>query len=378
MKISKKVLSKTAIAGIITLGLLGANSQANAQTYDATFYIAGMGGHFAKAEVHIDPSMTRAPFKIKGLTKVDIGDRSTHPVHDARIDHTDNTMYWSTYKVDTSKNLANIQVAHVGQTDLKTGNVLQDMMISVPAQAENFQSLYCASGQTKDYFIPISMANKGYIDVLQKSDLKLVQRVFLEGTDADIGKPYKYYHGTNNPDMSKLLITINEAETDHGKTVGKMHFIELDMAELVKGKVKVLNKGLATAPGKFISFRQYYSSDGKYIANSGADWFLLMDAKTLTPIDVQPMPNLHENHDGIFTPDGKYVILTARSKAVLADCENPEKPGPNEYIMDGSLMLYDVAAQNIIGEGASVCSACHTQEGVEEHAVLCGIDAKFK
>ncbi len=83
------------------------------------------------------------------------------------------------------------------------------------------------------------------------------------------------------------------------------------------------------------------------------------------------------NHDAIFTPDGKYVVLTTRNKAVLPDCENPAKPGPDEYIMDGSLMLYEVATKKFIGESVSVCGSCHTVEGIDEHAVLCGLDAVY-
>jgi hypothetical protein len=274
--------------------------------------------------------------------------------------------------------MANVRVAHVGQTDLATDEVLQDMLISIPHEATKIKALYCASGQTKDYFIPISMANKGYIDVIQKSDMKLVQRVFLEGTAADIGKPYKFYHGITSPDEKKLVVSINEAATDHGDLVGKMHFIELDVEALIKGEVKVLNKGLATAPGTFVSFRQYYSPDGKYIANSAGGYMLLMDAKTLTPIDTEPMPTLGENHDAIFTPDGKYVIATSRTKVPNADCATPENPGPNEFLMDGTLMLYDVAAKKFIGKEVSVCATCHKEEGVDAHAVLCGLDATWK
>lgn len=378
MRISKKAVMSTVIAGSVTFGMLSFGSHAEAAKYNATFYVAGMGGHFAKAEVEIDPAKTTSPLRLKKLTKIDIGSKATHPVHDARIDANDsNTMFWSTYKIDKSEELANIQVAHVGKTDLKTGEVISDMMVDIPALATKTGSLYCASAQAKDHFLPISMANKGYIDVFQKSDLKRVQRLMLEGTEADIGKPYKFYHGTNNPAMDKLLITINESDTDHGNTVGKMHLIELDMDKAVKGEIKVTNKGLATGTGAFISFRQDYSPDGKLIANSAAGSMLLIDAKTLTVIDNEPMANLEENHDAIFTPDGKYVIATSRSKAVLANCENPAKPGPDEYIMDGRLKLYDVAAQKFVGEPLSVCNTCHSQEGVEEHAVLCGLDANF-
>ena len=378
MKISKKALMSTIIAGTVSFGMLY-SSHADAAKYNATFYVAGMGGHFAKADVEIDPAKTMAPLRLIKLDKVDIGSRATHPVHDPRIDANDsNTMFWSTYKIDKSDEYANTEVAHVGKTDLKTGEVITDMIVDIPAEATKTGSLYCASGQSKDSYLPISMANKGYIDVFNKSDLKKTQRLLLEGTDADIGKPYKFYHGTNSPDFKKLLIAVNEAESDHGKPVGKIHLVELDMDSALKGEIKVTNKSVATGTGKFISFRQYYSPDGSLIANSAAGSMLLIDAKTLKVIDNEPMGNLEENHDAMFTPDGKYVIATSRSKAVLPDCENPEKPGPDEYIMDGALKLYDVNAKAFIGEAVSVCGACHTTEGVEEHAVLCGLDAVWK
>nr|MBF0222556.1 hypothetical protein [Desulfobulbaceae bacterium] len=378
MKISKKALMSTVVAGTVTLGLMGVSSSAFAEKYEATYYVAGMGGHFAKAEVSIDTSRADTPMRLKKLTMIEVGSRPTHPLHDARIDSNDaNTMYWSTYAIDKSAQFANVQVAHVGSTDLSTGETTRDVLVDLPIEATKTGSLYCASAQSKDYFLPISMANKGYIDVFQKSDLKRVQRIMLEGTEGDIGKPYKFYHGTNSPDFKKLLITINESDTDHGKTVGKMHLLELDMDKALKGEVKVNKKGLATGTGTFVSFRQYYSPDGSMIANSAGNAMLLIDANTLEVIDHEPMGKLEENHDAMFTPDGKYVIATARSKALLPNCQDPEKPGPDEYIMDGTLKLYDVAAKKFIGESISVCSACHQTEGIEEHAVLCGLDAIY-
>ena len=70
------------------------------KTYSATMYVAGMGGHFAVADVTIDPSNTSDPIKVNNLDMLDIGGAS-HPTHDARIDVNDkNIMYWSTYKHD--------------------------------------------------------------------------------------------------------------------------------------------------------------------------------------------------------------------------------------------------------------------------------------
>ncbi len=390
MTVSKKTwFTAILAAGALTWGLAGGAAPVQAaDKYDATLYIAAMGGHFAKADVTIVPG-DEAPIKLNKLTKIDIGDEETHPTHDARIDNNNRKrMFWSTYHIDP-----NTKMTHVGVSDLTTGEVLKDINVSIPKEATKTHHMYCASAQTKDYYIPISMANKGYIDVFRKSDLKLVQRIFLEGTEADIKAPYLFYHGTNSPDMKKILITINEAETPQGKPIGKMHLFMLDADALVHGKVKVLAKGIAPgAPGKTMSFRQYFSPDGKYIANSGADRMYLIDANTLKVLDSEMMGKLEENHDAIFTPDSKYIIATSRTKTLtdgnykkisyktpfcseeIADKEL----GPDDYMMDGQVKLYDVAARKFIGKATSTCTPCHKAEEVDQHAVLCGIDANWK
>lgn len=396
MKMKKNSVLGTLIAGAFVIGAVSVSSQANAawwwpfggsddtaqaksseamtsETYDATFYVAGMGGHFAEAEVTIDPSKEQ-PIQLKNLSKMDIGAYDTHPTHDPRIDAKNrDSMFWSTYKIDKATGKM-----HVGKTDLKTGEKVMDVDVPVPDKATKTKSMYCASAQTADYYMPISMANKGYIDVFRKSDLKQEHTVFLEGTDADIQKPYKFYHGVNSSDLSKVLITINEADKDHGKTIGKIHMLELDAKALEKGKVKVVNKGVIPgAEGSTISFRQYYSNDDTLIANSGADRLFLIDTKTLKAIDAEMMPNLEQNHDAIFTPDDRYVVLTVRTKVLSPDCKDPENPASDEYTMDGQLRLYDVQAKKLVGKPTSVCLACHNEEGIEQHAVLCGLDANF-
>ena len=390
MKASKKLLVGSAITGAVSLGLIGLNLPASVsamsdkpeataapaaagKAYTATFYVAGMGGHFAQAEAVIDPSSSQ-PIKVTKLTKIDIGGGADHPTHDARVDANDrNTLFWSTYKIDKEAN-----GTHVGKTDLRTGKVIQDMVVDVPEGLTNNKSMYCASGQSKTSFIPVSMTSKSYIDIFNKSDLKRTQRIFLEGTEADWGVPYKFYHGNTNNAMDRLLIITNVAETDHGKTSGQMKLVELDLNKLEKGEVKVLNKGTLAGLPNSITFRAYYSPDDTMIASSGGSVMFLVDAKTLEPIDVEPMANLEENHDAIFTPDGKYIIATSRTKSPSPDCVDPAKPKEGEFTMDGQLKLYDVAAKKFVGEPTSVCLSCHNKEGVEEHAVLCGLDANFK
>ncbi|MBU0480986.1 MAG: hypothetical protein KKG47_07780 [Proteobacteria bacterium] len=388
MKVSKKLLVGSMLVGAVAVGALCINqptvsamgskpaadsSSASSKTYNGTFYVAGMGGHYAKAVATIDPSADQPIQLTAPVTKIDIGTRATHPTHDARIDNNDrNTMFWSTYKIDKDAG-----GTHVGKTDLKTGKVLQDVLVDVPPEATNTGAMYCASGQAKDHFIPITMSSKAYIDVFNKSDLQRVQRVFLEGTEAAIPAPYKFYHGNTNNAMTKLLIIANEADKDHGTTNGKMHLVELDLAKFVKGEIKVLNKGVIAGTPKSVTFRAYYSPDDSMIAASGGDVMFLVDAKTLTAIDTEPVSSIDHNHDAIFTPDGKYIVATSRWKQVGPECEDPTKPKEGEFTMDGVLKLYDVEKKMFVGKHTSVCLACHTPEGVEQHAILCGLDANF-
>ena len=386
--ISKKSCFYSLVAaGVLTIGSMGFS--ASAQAYDATVYVAGMGGHFAKAEVSIDPK-SPAPIHLKALDMVEIGDNESHPVHDARIDaNNKNLMFWSTYKKDPATG-----APHVGATDLSTDKTVMDVDAPIPEKAQaNTKSLYCGSGQTKDFFFPIAMTSKGYIDVYKKADMKRVTSVFLEGTDADPGVPYKFYHGVNSPDMTKMLISINEADKDHGKPVGKIHLVLLDAKALESGTVKVLKKGVVAGnAGKTINFRSTFSPDGKLIAMSGADTMYIINAETLETVVSQPMGKLEENHDAMFTPDSKYIIATSRTKTLATGnakkisrkdygCVEetaPAKLGNEDFTMDGQLKLYDVAAKKFIGQSTSTCLACHNEEGLDAHAVLCGLDANFK
>ncbi len=372
MKISKKAWMSTLTAGALALGVMGMTGEASAK-YEATMYVAGMGGHFAKAVVEIDPTQAQ-PIKVKELTKVDIGDKDSHPVHDARIDNVDNNvLYWSTYKKDPATGKA-----HVGKTDLTTGQIIAQVDVDVDASVTNDKSLYCASGQSADMFLPITMTSKSYIDVFSKSDLSHVRRVFLEGTEGDPGVPYKFYHGASSNDNSKMVVTINEADKDHGTPVGKLHMIELDMAELVKGNVKVTNKTVVPgAEGKTVSFRADYSNDGSLIAVGAGDRVVVLNTADFSLKDAEMMGSVQETHDAIFTPDDKYLIATSRTKVPGAECADPSNPKDGEFTMDGHLMLYDVAAGAFVGEGVSVCTACHAAEGVDTHAVLCGVDANW-
>lgn len=377
MKLSKKGMISTLAATALTMGIVATSVASD--KYEVTYYVAGMGGHFAKAVCTIDPS-AETPITVNELTKIDIGDGASHPVHDARIDYKDrDTMYWSTYKLDPATGKT-----HVGKTNLKTGEVIQDVDVATPENVKITKKMYCASGQTEDYFMPITMSSPAYIDVFAKKDLDLKHRVFLEGTEADPKIPYKYYHGTTSPDMKKMIIAINETDTDYGTGVGRLHMKMLDAKALEQGKVKLLASGVADGnKKKTISFRQYWSNDSTMIANATGDIMFVIDANTLETLDTETMPPLEETHDAMFTPDDKYIVATSRTKAVYNEaCADPQHPGPDDFLMDGQLKLYDVQAKKFIGKATSVCLACHDEEiGPGEdgvHAVLCGLDGNFK
>jgi hypothetical protein len=353
-------------------------AQAGAKkTYSGTLYVAGMGGHFAKADVTIDPNDTNMPIKVKALDMVDIGG-STHPTHDARIDDQDpSKMYWSTYKLDTwkddpesAKTRSVIGQLHVGVTNLNTGEVINDVPFPAPQRAAWTGANYCGSGQSATSYMPVSMANEGYIDVFDKKTLKLKHRVFFDDLGIKAGET-TFAHGINTPDYSKFLLTVNHTPAGFTKWTGNTRLIYLDMAALEQGKVKKLAEAMITgkpkdASGGTITFRQFFSDDGKYLFQSGADRGYLIDAKTLKVLDeITPLPG--ENHDILPTPDGKYAIMTLREKA---------KDYKGKDSVDGTLLLYDVEARKTIGGTTSVCFACHNEEGVGK-AILCGLDGKW-
>ena len=342
-------------------------------TYSGTLYVAGMGGHFSKADVTIDPNNAEAPITVNSVDMVDIGGAG-YPTHDARIDASDrNTMYWSTYKLDTWKDKeAKGGNLHVGKTDLTTGKVVTDTAFPLPERAALFSGAnYCASGQSADFYMPVSMANEGYIDVFDKKTMQLKHRVFLDDLGIKAGET-TFAHGINTPDMKKFLLTLNHTPEGHTKWTGNTRLIYLDMAELEKGKAVKLAEAMITgkpmgADGGTITFRQYFTADGKYLLQSGADRGYLIDAATLKVVDeITPLPG--ENHDIIPTPDGKYAVMTLREKS---------KDFKDEDSTDGTLLLYDIEARKTVGSSASVCFACHKGEGIGK-AILCGLDANWK
>ncbi len=345
-------------------------ADAKGKTYSGTVYVAGDGGHYAVADITIDPSAAE-PIKLnKDLDRIVV---AAQAIHDVRIDNKDRTKgYFSTYQLDEK---AGAQKYHRGVVDFKTGKVTTDNVETLPERAAWAGAVFCASGQTTKDYIPVSMTQEAFIQIVDKATMKTKKTIFLdkEGWKNN----YLFFHGTNSPDMKTFVVAIDGADSwdatqpFHGLN-GKVDFMLLDLPELVKGNVKVLKRS-SVAGEKYhtIGFRQYFTPDGKKILQAAGDRFYVVDAKTLK-VEATTMMTDAENHDAMPTPDGKYAILTLRANE--KDPANPEKT-----IQDGKLALYDIAAKKIVGNPTSVCNGCHTKMlGKEINAPLCGMDGNLK
>jgi hypothetical protein len=378
----KKTLSTLGIlflvaAACLTLSTFNSNTPVaiaagGTKAYNGTLYVAGWGGHFSVADVTIDTSNEEASINVNSVDIMDIGGKG-YPTCDARIDATDrNTMYWSTYKLDTWKNKgANGGNLHVGKSDLKTGKVMSDVASPPPARAKWTGANYCASGQSQNSYIVVSEANEGYIDVYDKKTMALKHRVFFDGLGFMPGES-TLAHGTNTPDMKKFLLTINHTPDGFMKWTGNTKLIYLDMAALEQGKLVHLQDAIILGlpkdiSGGTITFRQNFTPDGKYLLQSGADRGYLIDAETLEVLDnITPLPGMV--YDFAPTPDGKYAIMALREKT---------KDFAGNDSIDGTVLLYDIDKRKTVGKSASVCFACHKDKGIGK-AILGGLDANWK
>jgi len=386
MQFTKSTWRKSLVVGTVvglsylsftTAGTWTSSAVAAGKTYSGTVYVAGHGGHFAKADVTLDSSNEAVPVKINSLDKMDIGDTKTHMTHDARIDANDrNIMFWSTYKLDPNGK------QHVGKSDLKTGKVIKDIAMDPDPRAmggDKKMPMYCASGQSKNFYMPVFMGVEAYVDVFDKATLEKKHRVFVSELGYAKGS-YQFLHGTNSPDNKSFLLALNL--TKEGKGTGDIDLVLVDMAALEGGKFKEIKRNtLKGAPGKTISFREYFSNDGKLIYQSVGDRLWVIDAATLTLVDEKMAPEGSQIHDAMPTPDGKLALLSVRT---LSDsCDEGGKPymkdGKLVDITDGTFMLYDAAAKKLNNKTVSTCLGCHKDMGLgNKNAVLCGIDANWK
>lgn len=378
----KTLAVSLSIAAVVICGYVGLAAAGPAtpaatgatQGFSALVYVAGHGGHFAKADVTADPSNAESPLKVNSLDMVNIGTTESHKTHDGRIDARDgNTMFWSTYALDKEGKL------HVGKTDLKTGNVVQDVALTPdPRAPAKTGPAYCASGQSKSAFMPVFMGNEGYVDVFDKKTMKLKHRVFVSDLGYKAGS-YQFVHGTNSNDLKKFILTVAMKGED-GKMNGKQDVLMLDLPALEKGKLKQLAKTtLAGEPGKTITFRQYFTADDRLVYQAAGDRMWVLDAATLKIVDEKmTRPDFGENHDVQPTPDGKYALLTVRVADTVA-CDTDGKPTPDKKITDGALVLYDASAKKLVGKATSVCFGCHKDMGKgDKNAILCGLATTWR
>jgi len=347
------------------------------RTYSASVLVAGHGGHFALAEVVVDPSDAENPIQVKSLDQVNIGTTESHKTHDARLDPDGTTLFWSTYALDKEGKL------HVGKSDVRTGKVLKDVALTPdPRAPAKTGPAYCASGQTRTAFLPVFMGSEGYVDVFDKKTLALRHRVFISDLGYKAGS-YQFVHGSNSNDMKKFLLTVTLKGED-GKMTGRQDLVMLDLAALEKGKLRELARNtLSGEPGKTITFRQYFSMDDKVVFQSAGDRMWVVDAATLKLVDEKMTKQVGENHDIQPTPDGKFALLTLRTTDTPG-CDEKGNPIPDpvtathKKITDGALMLYDATARALVGKPASVCFGCHKDAGKgDKNAVLCGLAARF-
>jgi hypothetical protein len=374
MKMKRKIVFLAPLAAAVFCAHPSPAAAEGAQTYSATIYVAGHGGHFSKADVTIDPNNAAQPVKVNSLDMIPIGSAESHVFHDGRIDVNDkSTIFWSTIALDKAGKV------HVGKTDLKTGAVIKDVALTPDPRSPGTNGpLYCASGQTKKSYMPVYMGSESYIDVFDKKTMAHKHRVFISDLGYKAGT-YVFSHGSNSNDMKKFLITVTMKGAD-GNMNGKQDILMVDLPALEKGKFKVLARTTLTGePGKTIAFRQYFTSDDKRIFQSAGDRMWVLDAATLKIVDEKmTMPSYGENHDVQPTPDGKFALLTLRTSDTIG-CDTSGKPTPDKKITDGTLELYDSAAKKLVGTPVSVCFGCHKDVGKgDKSAVLCGIASNYK
>ncbi|HCZ11740.1 MAG TPA: hypothetical protein DHV16_05700, partial [Nitrospiraceae bacterium] len=271
--------------------------------------------------------------------------------------------FWSTYIPDANGKM------HVGKTDLKSGDKLKDVVIAQDDRSSKKPPLYCASGQSKKYYMPVFMGVEGFVDVFDKASMEQKHRVFISDLGYAKGT-YQFTHGNNSPDMKTFILTMNQVKD--GKMTGDVDFVMVDLAALENGKFKQLAKNtLKGEAGKTITFRMYFTKDGKYIMQSAGDRLWVLDAKTLKLVDEKMIPDGGQVHDAIPTADGKYAVMTLRALEAAPGTEGKEVTG-------GFISLYDADAKKIVGKPSSICIECHKNFGLAKATILCGIDANWK
>jgi hypothetical protein len=352
-------------------------------TYTGTVYVAGHGAHFAKVDLVIDPSNTTDPIAVTlGRINISTAGDTDYKLHDARIDGT--TMYWSTYMKDQNGYL------HYGAFNLTTGVVTADNTYGYSCDVTG-GSVYCASGQTSTHYMPITMTSPGYITLIPKATITtppptpeycevtgltsvaLATNVAMDPI-AGNGDDYYFMHGSTNTARTKFLVTVNDNPGGEA-TVNSNTLYMLDAGSVAAAAPVLATSGVTTGTvsgdgsgpmGNTITFRSSWTRDDSKILLAGADRFYVINAETLAVENGATGDNTigGQNHDALPTEDGKYAILTLRTKPYAAVVGS-------EANMDGEIQLYDIVNGAPLGNTVSVCNECHSDT---RNAVLCGLD----
>ncbi|MDH5543206.1 MAG: hypothetical protein OEY64_09605 [Nitrospinota bacterium] len=391
-------ISFALFASLLLGGCASSGPAAENSVYSGTIYIAGTnGGHIAKASVVIDPSNTMNPITVTKLKRILVSDASiqqkkgealapnkTHVLHDVRLSPDNTKLFYSTIVADGTEGKNNGK-AHAGYINL-ADNSRVDVTVDVNKEDPEAKIgiIYCGSGQTAEYHVPLTMSHPAYIDAIPKTKM-------VNGMDLMSGKDFKrtmikdfrgsddnyiFSHGSSSPDGKTLYVAVCRTEGGGGKKgdqIGAWDTYLLKMDDVVSGNVNsgsIISSGSlsgVTPSGGSMAFRSDWTPDGKMIFQAGVDRFVAFNAKDLK---AEPIVNTEEiggskvaveNHGVMSTPDGKYAILSLRYR---------DSDGAVE---DGGLQLLSIASGKTIGEPTSVCNSCH-DEPVKGDRKLCGID----
>jgi hypothetical protein len=142
----------------------------------STVYVAGHGGHIAKVNLTVQPDVAGEEIKINSLDRIVIDGAlkfadgtSQYKLHDVRLDGS--TIYWSTYNTDEN------QQVHYGSVSIDGTEKIDiaydvDIRATAPGTSPDSMPMYCASGQTSGFFMPITMTSEAYVTVIPKSTIK--------------------------------------------------------------------------------------------------------------------------------------------------------------------------------------------------------------
>jgi hypothetical protein len=357
-------------------------SPPTAKKYQGTIWVAGHGGHLAKVQINIDPNNATDPITTVNTlpTRVNIFEANVtgNELHDVRLDGTltGGKLYWSTYTLDQS-NLLHYGVVDADGTSNPVNKTIAPAIRNGggPTIAPTKGPFYCASAQTTTHFMPITMSNEGYFTIIPKASISTANpvQVYFNNYIGDLN--YRYMHGSNSPDGTKVVMSVNIAPDNtlaNGMPSGSQKskfwlFNASDLTGMTGSGDLAAGKAIGTgdfSANDHITFRSTWTRDGKKILYAGAKRVLVLDGTTLQVLHNTEVLGL-ESHDIMPTADGKYAIMTLRKTYTITAADDAQ---------DGVIQLYDVENGAIIGNAVSVCNeACHSTK----KRTLCGLDGKI-